>query len=279
MSLKKNIKKLSDFNTINFLETANRDVTLISILLLSKKFSFFYLHSLIQQKMYLSFVEKNKTKKISSKKEKRQKKMWIYISEEQNYATDIYSKYEKELLEKSKINEDFFVSVGSRAKNFFEEKKIVSISSYPSTETENLAKKIFFIVKNKILKKEVSEVNFFLNSNKIEEKYVTIFPVRKFKMNDRNFDDGKLINVEKFFIYPEIEKFITNNLENYLLNAIETLIIESSFFMAKNKLVKQNKTLKDLEEKIIKIKRNILKIKRDLKTEEIIMISKGKTDF
>ncbi|MDD7898118.1 hypothetical protein PUW92_01745, partial [Metamycoplasma hyosynoviae] len=86
-------------------------------------------------------------------------------------------------------------------------------------------------------------------------------------------------NVMEYQIFPNIDDFVNNEISIYLENVIWALIVESSFYNAKNGLVTVNKIIKDIEEMVSKIKKKLLKIKRENEIEELVLLTKNNNSF
>nr|WP_240463428.1 hypothetical protein [Mycoplasma procyoni] len=211
----------------------------------------------------------------------KEKELWIYLREEQKYSTDSYSRYEKMILKNTENKIASFIALGQQASDFFSTNNIKPLYTF-DLNNPNLAKDLSIIVKYLYTTERYSKVNFVINSNKNYNKPFTILP-----MND--FDLSKLTSFTKeeisqdalanLNIYPSVSEYVDSNANIFIENALQSLIIESSFYNAKNGLVRTNKIIKDLDEEIWKISKRITKIKRENEIEEIVLLTKNNNEF
>lgn len=78
-----------------------------------------------------------------------------------------------------------------------------------------------------------------------------------------------LVDVSNYKIYPDIEKFIDAQINIFLENSIHSLMIESSFYNAKNNLVINNKASKKLNDEITKVSKKMLMAKEKKKLKKL----------
>ncbi|WGG24648.1 hypothetical protein P0D28_03595 [Mycoplasmoides gallisepticum] len=76
-------------------------------------------------------------------------------------------------------------------------------------------------------------------------------------------------------MYNNLQEFIVNEINSYLRNVVTSLLVESSLIVAKNNLVKYNKTISDLDETLLNLRREILKQKRELEIQELQMLTRS----
>lgn len=87
-------------------------------------------------------------------------------------------------------------------------------------------------------------------------------------------EDNELIDTSDFKIYPDIENFIEAQIDIFLENTIHSLVIESSFYNAKNALVVANKAINELDKTLEKLTKTIHSIRRENEVEEITMLTR-----
>nr|WP_245578674.1 hypothetical protein [Mycoplasmopsis cricetuli] len=239
---------------------------------LSNKYNI--IHPLIEKKSKKNFLVYFKIKKQNSKH------LWIYLKEEQKYSTDSYTRYEEMILEHVKKKKIDFIAIGEKSLEFLKKHKLKVINFF-SHENKNIASELALIIKFLYLNENYSQINFVFNSNKNYNGYFTILPMNQFDINKLVVNEKlkKEINFSEFSIYPNINEFIENSFNVYLENSIKSLIIESTFYNTKNNLVRTKKIIKELDEKISKIARQITKTKRENEIEEIVMITKNNQKF
>ncbi|MDW2909338.1 hypothetical protein [Mesomycoplasma ovipneumoniae] len=87
-------------------------------------------------------------------------------------------------------------------------------------------------------------------------------------------------NLDKVRFFPNFEEFYQTQIQTYFATSVQVLLLESQFIVYKNKLIHENTLLKEIEEKILRLKTTILKIERELEIEELNLIkSKPKGIF
>ncbi|MCV3733936.1 hypothetical protein OF364_02515 [Mycoplasma enhydrae] len=209
---------------------------------------------------------------------KRSPKLWIYLTEKQKYSTDSYTRYEKKLLEVAAKNKDDFIAIGDRATEFCKTNKLNIVKSYSEEDKTitNIPLVLSQLIKILNLENNYSEVNFVLNTNKNFNGYFTILPIDQFDVNKLVHEEKintLAFDISNFKIYPKIEEFIENEINIFLENAIYSLVIESSFYNAKNDLVTTNKIVGQIEEEIESIKKKTMRIRREKEIEEIVMLT------
>ncbi|WP_313770860.1 MSC_0622 family F1-like ATPase gamma subunit [Mycoplasmopsis felis] len=157
--------------------------------------------------------------------------------------------------------------------------KLSVVKEFKNSSHKGLAKILTQLTKILFLDSIYKKIHFVINSNKNYKKPFTLLPLD-------NFDVDKLLNIKHtnsldsviktYKIYPNIEGFIENQIHIFLENAINALIVESSFYNAKNALVSTNQKSKQLDEEIIKVSKKINRIKQEKQIEEIVLLTKKK---
>ncbi|VEU69275.1 Uncharacterised protein (plasmid) [Mycoplasmopsis canis] len=249
MHIKELLQKKQNLENIKLKVNNDKNILLINILNLTKKLSFYVDNSLLNSKLLNSLKTKYNIKnnfiqsnKIEQAKNffRKSKELYIYITEEQKYGTDSYSRYEKEILNRVKNSNIDFITIGERAKTFADQNELNVIKYFENSSIKNLSTILTKMIRILFVENNYSKVNFVLNSNKNYKDPFTVLPLE-------NFDVDKLLNIEtnknnnldinNTKIYPNIENFIESQIFVFLENAVNSLIIESSFYSAKNNLV------------------------------------------
>ncbi|WP_045434272.1 MSC_0622 family F1-like ATPase gamma subunit [Metamycoplasma canadense] len=293
MHLKKFEEKLQNLENILTKVNNSKNILLIDIMKLTKKLKFNISNALLNINLINTIKNKYaiKNKLINNGKNKKSKKnykrkatLWIYLTEKQKYSTDSYSRYEKKLLENVNQNKDDFIVIGQRANDFCHQNNFNVIKSFNEDEkqSKNLPWILSQLVKILHIDNNYEEVNFVLNTNKNYNSYFTILPIDSFDVNklvnvEENSD--QILDISNFKIYPGIEEFVDNEINIFLENAIYSLLIESSFYNAKNDLVTTNKIINQIEDEMIKIKKKIIRTKRENEIEEIILLTRANEGF
>ncbi|BAQ54684.1 MSC_0622 family F1-like ATPase gamma subunit [Mycoplasmopsis arginini] len=298
MHLKKWEEKLQNLEGILTKVNNSKNILLIDIMKLTRKLKFNISNALLNINLIKAIKEKydiknklindsQKEGKLSQKIKnvfKRKSVLWIYLTENQKYSTDSYSRYEKKLLENVNPKKDDFIAIGQRANEFCKQNNFNIIKSFgeEDKQTNNIAWIISQFVKILHIDNNYNKVNFVLNTNKNYNSYFTILPIDQFDVNKlvSKMDEEKtLFDISDYKIYPGIEDFIENEINIFLENAIYSLLIESSFYNAKNDLVTTNKIINQIEEEITKIKKKIIRTKREKEIEEIVLLTRSNEGF
>ncbi|MGX9357911.1 MULTISPECIES: MSC_0622 family F1-like ATPase gamma subunit [unclassified Mycoplasma] len=298
MHLKKWEEKLQNLEGILTKVNNSKNILLIEIMKLTRKLKFNISNALLNINLINAIKEKytiknklindseNNNKTIQKLRNifKKRSVLWIYLTENQKYSTDSYSRYEKKLLTNVNPKHDDFITIGQRASEFCNQNKFNVIKSFGEEEKQatNLAWRVSQLVKTLYIDNNYSKVNFVLNTNKNYNGHFTVLPIDEFNIN-------KLVNevdkqnsvgdISGYKIYPGIEDFVENEINIILENAIYSLLIESFFYNAKNDLVTTNKIINQIEEDIAKVKKKIIRTKREKEIEEIVLLTKANEGF
>ncbi|MBU4690542.1 F0F1 ATP synthase subunit gamma [Mycoplasma sp. ES3157-GEN-MYC] len=297
MHFKKIEQKKSSLENIYLRVNNEKNILLINIMKLNKKLQFYVENALTNkvlinelQKQYIvksNFINKNQFKSskftsLISKLFKKPKQLWIYLTEEQKHSTDSYTRYEKMILTKiKKVNADF-ITIGQRAYEFCNQNKLNLLKNYDNSVIEKeLANELTYLVKYLYADEMYDSVHFVINTNKAFKEDFTILPIDNFDVNKLTDSKSQIsnLNIKNYEIYPNIEKFIDSQIDIFLSNAIHSLIIESYFYNAKNNLISTNQIIKQLDEEILKLNKQIIKHKREKEIEEIVMFFRKNKDY
>ncbi|AXE60535.1 hypothetical protein DA803_00260 [[Mycoplasma] phocae] len=297
MHIKKLQQKLSSLQNISLKVNNEKNIYLINIIKLNQKLSFFINNSLSNKNnivlMRQKFGIKNElTSNIFLPKGfqrlarffQTHRELWIYLTEEQKYGTDSYTRYEKTILASARRNVSDFIVIGKRAKQFCEENKFNIVKSFSEEECDDhLAEHIARIIKILYHQNNYKNVFFVINSNKSYDRPFQILPIEKFSLGEIIHEFRGNLNTEKDFenfrIYPNISNYFETEINIFLENALNSLIVESNFYKAKIGLVTTNRMIKEIDEELVKINKKILKSKREKEIEEIVLITRNNKNF
>lgn len=296
MDLTRLVTKVENLKKINMKVNNDKNILLINMMKLNKNLSY-YIQSAIKNKNLIDavgnqyniknmFVQKNTKSNFLNKIKQifvKQKELWIYTTEQQKYATDSYSRYERYILEKTKNKNVDFITIGDRAYNFCKQNKFNVIKDFPTNTQSILAFELSQIIKILYLEQNYRKVRFVLNTNKNFKGSFTILPTQEFdvyKLSSSTLIETNKLDIKDFKIFPNVETFIDNEANIFIENVVNSLLIESFFYTTKNALVTANKIIKDLDENIMKLSRQAMRVKRQNEIEEIIMLtSNNKNDI
>ncbi|AWX69874.1 hypothetical protein DP067_00595 [Mycoplasmopsis anatis] len=284
MNIKKIETKLNNLDKIYKIVESNKNVTLINILKLSKSINNYFERSRYSKELIKTIQNKYnvtheflKASTFSSlfKGKNHFSTIWVYITEVEKFDTDSYKKHEVSLKKNFRLGTDVIVAIGKRAVEFATENNYDIIFQREINEVEVLSNILPQYLENYLGANGFHNIKFIINSSKISESYITVFPIHE---NNFNFEQAKgithdLSHLAKVKIYPNTTSFIDNEIHNYLTYVTLSLLTESSLIYEKYNLVVQNKTLNDLEEKRRKIKIKLLNEKREIEVEQFSLLS------
>lgn len=292
MHLKVIEQKKKALNNILLKVNNEKNIFLIKIMKLNQQLGFHTKNAVINRNLILSLQEKYDIKNdlLSKKsffiKKWSRKNLWIYITEEQKYSTDSYSRYESTILKENKNSKDDFITIGEQAKSFCQKNKFNILKSYAKNNFQDKEiDELFIVIKMLYLTAEYSSVRFVINSNKNYDSFFTILPINEFdfdKFVPYNAEENSYLEnleITKFKIYPNINEFVNTEINIFIQNAINALICESSFYSAKSGLVTTNKIIKEIDEQKNKLSRQIARIKNEKEIEELSLLTRNKKTF
>ena len=292
MHLKVIEQKKKALNNILLKVNNEKNIFLIKIMKLNQQLGFHTKNAVINRNLILNLQQKYDIKNdlLSKKsffiKKWSRKNLWIYITEEQKYSTDSYSRYENTILKENKNSKDDFITIGEQAKSFCQKNKFNILKSYAKNNFQDKEiDELFIVIKMLYLTAEYSSVRFVINSNKNYDSFFTILPINEFNFDKfvpyNTEENSYLENLEitKFKIYPNINEFVNTEINIFIQNAINALICESSFYSAKSGLVTTNKIIKEIDEQKNKLSRQIARIKNEKEIEELSLLTRNKKTF
>lgn len=292
MHLKVIEQKKKALNNILLKVNNEKNIFLIKIMKLNQQLGFHTKNAVINRNLILNLQQKYDIKNdlLSKKsffiKKWSRKNLWIYITEEQKYSTDSYSRYENTILKENKNSKDDFITIGEQAKSFCQKNKFNILKSYAKKNFQDKEiDELFIVIKMLYLTAEYSSVRFVINSNKNYDSFFTILPINEFdfdKFVPYNAEENSYLEnleITKFKIYQNINEFVNTELNIFIQNAINALICESSFYSAKSGLVTTNKIIKEIDEQKNKLSRQIARIKNEKEIEELSLLTRNKKTF
>lgn len=291
MDLKKVESKLNNFKKIESKVINDKSILQIEIIKQNSLLTHYLDNALLNQYLILSikqqyqiknnlisstFKTKNKFKNFWIKP----KQLWIYLTEEQKYQTDSYSRYENHILNNTKTKNIDFITIGKRSFEFCLDNKLNVIYNFDLNES-NLSYKLTEIVKLLFSQKNYQSLCFVINSNKNKTNQFTILPLSEFDitaLSEKQLDHN-LIDISKFRIYPDIDTYLEIQVDNFIKNSIESLLVESSFYKAKNELIRINKIINEVDEEIHNLNKKAIRIKREKEIEELVLLASANKHF
>nr|WP_318028534.1 hypothetical protein [Mycoplasmopsis bovis] len=210
------------------------------------------------------------------------KELWIYLTEEQKYATDSYSRYENNILTNTKkVNADF-ITIGKRATEFCKLNNLNIIYEIDNSDIySDLSWRLCQIIKFLFAQENYESLHFVINSNKNINGNFTILPVNEFNIDilSESSYESEDINIKSFKIFPNIDQYISSQINSFIENSVQSLLVESSFYKSKIGLVSTNKIINELDDEMKKIGKKIIRIKRENEIEEIVLLTSNNKKF
>nr|WP_318028753.1 hypothetical protein [Mycoplasmopsis bovis] len=210
------------------------------------------------------------------------KELWIYLTEEQKYATDSYSRYENNILTNTKkVNADF-ITIGKRAAEFCKLNNLNIIYEIDNSDIySDLSWRLCQIIKFLFAQENYESLHFVINSNKNINGNFTILPVNEFNIDilSESSYESEDINIKSFKIFPNIDQYISSQINSFIENSVQSLLVESSFYKSKIGLVSTNKIINELDDEMKKIGKKIIRIKRENEIEEIVLLTSNNKKF
>ena len=287
MDIKKIKLQLKNFTGIKKIVSLKRNISMIQINQLIKKMHFFVRNVLLSKNLIQLIVERNNIESLLWKNESDrvqlnskkflEKTLWIYLTIIQKYTKTFYDRTNETILKLHK-KQDAYICLGKEAKQFINDHQFHLLESFDDFNNPHTSAKLSRILKYHVLNDGCTNVKFVLNTNKVDDYVVNVFPIKNF---DFRFDSEKIskeineLSLDTFKIYPNINEFLEAMITNYFENIVDTMITEASFINYKNKLIEENRQLKQLDELIYKSKLNLIKTLREKEIEEIVMITDG----
>lgn len=295
MHLKKIEQKINSLNNLVLKVNNEKNIFLIQIMKLNQQLSFFTKNAILNKRIILSLQKQYNVKndllnertifnKLNFLTKRMNKNLWVYITEEQKYNTDSYSRYEKNIIQNNYKKRDDFIVIGNHAKEFCEKNQFNILKYFPNdNKYKFLSNELVTITKILFASGVYANVRFVINSNKNYDGFFTVLPINKFdidKFVNANYEDlTSIMDISKYKIYPNINDFINTEINIFLENSINALICESSFYSFKNGLVTTNKIIKQVDDEKTKLHKQISRIKSEKQIEEITLLTRSKRDI
>ncbi|WP_027119696.1 MSC_0622 family F1-like ATPase gamma subunit [[Mycoplasma] testudinis] len=288
MNIKKIKLRLKNFISIKKIVALKRNISMIQINQLIKKTRFLLKNVLLSQHLIELLVNRehlispiwkneNDLTKQKTKNNFAHKTLWIYLTNVQKYTKNFYIKTNEKLLSQNK-SQDAYITLGKEAQEFVKQNNLTLLHAFDDFNNQLVSTKLARLIKTYIVSNQFQEVKFILNTNKIDDYVATIFPIKKFdfkmSLNELQQDIDKM-QLQDFKIYPGVNEFLESMATNYFENVVDTMVVEASFINFKNKLIEENRQLKQLDDLIKKNKIDLIKIMREKEIEEIVMITEG----
>ncbi|MCV3754102.1 MSC_0622 family F1-like ATPase gamma subunit [Ureaplasma zalophigenitalium] len=266
MNLKKKKELVDNFLKLNDIVSLNRSLSLITIQQLIKKIKK-QENTLIAYMSFLDQLQKNESEQINE-----QKTLYIYYAANEKFTSNFYNAIEDHLLNHFLKDKDLLISLGKRAFDFSQESLLTTpVHHYDDPlDFKKIPLESALLIARYLKEKRVNRVVFLIRSNKTNNINTVLYPLNEFDFQLSLEENDKMLyqelNNQNFRFYETASDFNENALIGFLSSALYTLLLESSFIVYKNKLIHENKILKDLE---VRIKRAKMSLNRSVREQEI----------
>ncbi|WP_429994697.1 MSC_0622 family F1-like ATPase gamma subunit [Mycoplasmopsis bovis] len=299
MDLKKLENKLDNLKRIEQKVNNDKNILLIDIMKQNRLLSFYVKNARHNKNMILALRNEYSFKSLLVSKDDypfkslaiikkirnlfiKPKELWIYLTEEQKYATDSYSRYENNILTNTKkVNADF-ITIGKRAAEFCKLNNLNIIYEIDNSDIySDLSWRLCQIIKFLFAQENYESLHFVINSNKNINGNFTILPVNEFNIDilSESSYESEDTNIKSFKIFPNIDQYISSQINSFIENSVQSLLFESSFYKSKIGLVSTNKIINELDDEMKKIGKKIIRIKRENEIEEIVLLTSNNKKF
>lgn len=257
----KNLKKIRDILEISKFDTLHK-------LKEATKISDTYLKMALSARDLILFVEKEFSLKVNKHKSPKNSALWIYITPESELLSVSNAKSERIILRDYDPKKDKMVALGEKAVKFANSHnfELEFFDKHPANHEDSLANTIAA----EIVTGNVNEVKFMFNSPKVDDHPIIIHPISEFSVK---MDYKKLKLSKDYSFYPSINGSIDSLTEIFIYRVVYAFIRETQFVYLKEKLLRHESSIKNVDERISIQMKLIRKILRKEETEEMIHVA------
>ncbi|SMC16644.1 MSC_0622 family F1-like ATPase gamma subunit [Mycoplasmopsis agassizii] len=202
-----------------------------------------------------------------NEKPEQQKKLIIYIAEKAKYSSIGFHNTDNLILSTITKN-DLLITMGDYACEWSKKAKIPVYDEYERIDVSYVSR-IKTLIYELYISKVINRVEMIFPSNKIENNRLIILPVEQNKLSVAK--SPETIDIKNYSIHPNLSSFIDNLNLIYLDYTIAAAITEASFYSLKQKISRIKSLIESVEKKIEKLANDILKEKRKVATDDIII--------
>lgn len=251
----KEIIEISKFDTLQKLQNAT-------------KISDTYLEMALSAKDLIDFANEKYNIKEKKIKSKTGKSLWVYVTPDEELMSISNSKFERMIKEGFDAERDSIIALGDKAVKFAH-KHMINIE-YEAVTSSGLEDLVATSIASSIASGEVAKVNFVINSPKLIDSPITVYPMSELNVSHKY--DGIHVD-KKYSFYPSITQSLESLSRIYIFRITNALIKETQYFHLKEKLIRHEGSIKNVDDKIEEKTREMNKINRKNETEELILVS------
>lgn len=257
----KNLKKIREIIEISKFDTLHK-------IQKSAKITDTYFDMALIAKNLLEFVQKEYGIKTSSISTNNVGVLWIFVTPDNGMMKLSNTKFERMLNENYNHETDSVIALGKDATSFAESQKMNL--AFSDDESHGHDHSISNLILSLIENKEIGSVKFVLNSPKIKNEPITILPISEFNLKTEN--EISKVN-KKYKFYPSLPSSVKTILDSYIQRLVTGFIRETNYMYLKEKLIRHEESLKNVDQRIDVKKANLNKLERKIETEELIFVS------
>lgn len=251
----KEIIRVSKFDTLQKLEKA-------------MKISDTFIQMGLMAKNLIKFAEEHYKIKAHQIKDNH-KTVWVLITSESEMLSTSTAKFQNMVEEGFDPNLDMLIALGDEAQGFAERTNFRTIFKSPEVNPV-IENKVSSLISSLISAKRATHVKFVLNSPKVGNHPISVFPIEDLNI-DTKFEDIAIDKKYKFF--PSITVALNSLTSIYISRITQGLIEEAKTFHLKEKLIKHEGALTNVDERIKKVRMQRQKLVRKHETEELILVT------
>lgn len=198
--------------------------------------------------------------------------LYILISEKIKLAGINKNRLNQTLLTHRQNYDNYYlITIGDWAQKFAKQQQITPLYHFPNNLLEH-GEQIKLLIYEYYCTKKVSEVVFFLNSNRLVNNTATILPAKKLVIRQMQTDQST-INLTTLKIYPNLLKMVEMMEMIYLHDLVEGLLSEAAIYPLKQKLAKLNQKMHEIDQKIYKTIITANRLNSDQENEELLLLA------
>ena len=191
-------------------------------------------------------------------------KLWVYVTMTSNLIKTSYEHFDSMISKEFNHAEDQILAIGSPAIKFAKNKKMNTL--FESEDIDANSKEIAILLNDALTNKKYSKIYIVANTKSTRNEPFQLYPIK-----DMNKDAKKEFKNTKF--YFSIIDSIINISASYVENTLSGIYQESYINFYQEKLIRHEGSIKNIDERVAKLKSEMNKIHRKEETEEMILVS------
>lgn len=203
------------------------------------------------------------SKKIRNMSNVETSKLFVYITIPSNLLNVSYERIEKILSAAFNKETDKVIAIGDPAITFAKRSGYEILYEYETIE--NTALRVVSMISNQLNSGMYDEMYIVANTDKIKNAPYKIFPIES--------DGNEIEKYKKTKFYYSLAEAVENISNTYIENIVESIYSEAYRQFYKEKLIRHEGSLQNIDDRIKELKMSIHKSNRKKETEEMIQVS------